>query len=51
MNCRKGTYIRTIATQIGDILNIPSCMSKLTRTASVVIEISGLFYIRICRGK
>lgn len=43
VNCGKGTYIRTIATQLGDILNIPSCMSKLTRTASGNIEISDCF--------
>ncbi|AME09268.1 MULTISPECIES: tRNA pseudouridine(55) synthase TruB [Gemella] len=34
ISCGKGTYIRTIATQIGALLNIPSTMSKLTRTRS-----------------
>lgn len=34
INCGKGTYIRTLATQIGELLGVPSCMSKLTRTAS-----------------
>lgn len=34
IHCGKGTYVRTIATQIGSMLNTPSCMSKLTRTAS-----------------
>ena len=34
INCGKGTYVRTIATTIGEKLNIPSTMSKLTRTSS-----------------
>ena len=34
INCGKGTYIRTIATSIGEKLNLPSTMSKLTRTRS-----------------
>ena len=34
INCGKGTYVRTIATSIGKELNLPSTMSKLTRTRS-----------------
>ena len=34
INCGKGTYIRTIATSIGEKINLPSTMSKLTRTRS-----------------
>ena len=34
INCGKGTYVRTIATTIGEKLNTPSSMSKLTRTSS-----------------
>ena len=34
INCGKGTYVRTIATSIGKKLNLPSTMSKLTRTRS-----------------
>lgn len=34
ISCGKGTYVRTIATQIGEQLNIPSTMSRLTRTSS-----------------
>ena len=34
INCGKGTYVRTIATSIGEKLNLPSTMSKLTRTRS-----------------
>ena len=34
INCGKGTYVRTIATSIGEKLNLPSAMSKLTRTRS-----------------
>lgn len=39
ISCGKGTYIRTIATEIGNLLKVPSCMSKLTRTASGDIKI------------
>lgn len=39
INCGKGTYVRTIATSIGKKLNIPSTMSKLTRTSSGKITI------------
>jgi len=34
IDCGKGTYVRTIATSIGEKLNLPSTMSKLTRTRS-----------------
>ena len=34
IDCGKGTYVRTIATSIGEKLNLPSAMSKLTRTRS-----------------
>ena len=34
INCGKGTYVRTIATSIGEKLSLPSTMSKLTRTRS-----------------
>ena len=34
ISCGKGTYVRTIATDIGEKLNLPSTMSKLTRTRS-----------------
>ena len=43
IHCGKGTYIRTLATQIGEKLNIPSCMSKLTRTASGEITIDNTY--------
>ncbi len=39
INCGKGTYVRTIASSIGEKLNIPSTMSKLTRTGSGKITI------------
>ena len=39
INCGKGTCVRTIATSIGGKLNIPSTMSKLTRTSSGKITI------------
>lgn len=39
INCGKGTYVRTIATSIGEKLNITSTMSKLTRTSSGKITI------------
>lgn len=34
INCSKGTYIRTLAVQIGELLGYPSHMSSLVRTAS-----------------
>ena len=39
ISCGKGTYVRTIATDIGKKLNLPSIMSKLTRTRSGKIEL------------
>lgn len=39
ISCGKGTYVRTIATDIGKELNLPSTMSKLTRTRSGKIEL------------
>lgn len=39
VHCGKGTYIRTLATQIGELLSVPSTMSKLTRTASGKISL------------
>ena len=34
VDCGKGTYIRTLAVQIGDLLGYPAHMSSLIRTAS-----------------
>lgn len=34
VSCGKGTYIRTLATQIAELLKVPGHMSKLTRTYS-----------------
>ena len=39
ISCGKGTYVRTIATDIGKKLNLPSTMSRLTRTRSGKIEL------------
>ena len=39
ISCGKGTYVRTIATDIGKKLNLSSTMSKLTRTRSGKIEL------------
>ena len=39
ISCGKGTYVRTIATDIGKKLNLPSTMSKLTTTRSGKIEL------------
>ena len=39
ISCGKGTYVRTIATDIGKKLNLPSTMSKLTRARSGKIEL------------
>ena len=34
ITCGKGTYIRTLATDIGKALGFPAHMSRLTRTSS-----------------
>ncbi|MCK9224985.1 MAG: tRNA pseudouridine(55) synthase TruB [Candidatus Muirbacterium halophilum] len=34
VECSKGTYIRSIARDIGEHFNIPSCLSALTRTST-----------------
>ena len=34
VHCSKGTYIRTLAVTIGELLGYPAHMSKLTRVAS-----------------
>lgn len=39
VHCGKGTYIRTLASQLGELFGYPSCMNKLTRTASGKISI------------
>ena len=40
IDCGKGTYVRTIATSIGEKLRLPSTMSKLTRIRSgeIILE-------------
>ena len=32
ISCSKGTYVRTICQDIGDILGVPACLKKLKRT-------------------
>lgn len=34
VECSKGTYIRTLATDVGKALGLPACMSQLTRIKS-----------------
>lgn len=34
VECSKGTYIRTLAVDIGKVLGFPACMSQLTRISS-----------------
>jgi tRNA pseudouridine55 synthase len=41
VECGKGTYIRTLATDIGKALGLPAHMSKLTRTQRLSV-------IKIC---
>lgn len=40
ITCGKGTYIRTLATDIGKALGFPAHMSRLTRTSSGGFNIS-----------
>ncbi|WP_334328527.1 tRNA pseudouridine(55) synthase TruB [Companilactobacillus sp. HBUAS59699] len=39
VKCSKGTYVRTLAVEYGDLLGVPSFMSKLTRTESAGFNI------------
>ncbi|WP_125565147.1 tRNA pseudouridine(55) synthase TruB [Companilactobacillus insicii] len=39
VKCSKGTYVRTLAVEFGDLLGVPSFMSELTRTKSAGFEI------------
>ncbi|MBI5974913.1 tRNA pseudouridine(55) synthase TruB [Staphylococcus canis] len=45
VSCGKGTYIRTLATDIGRALGYPAHMSKLTRTMSGGFELNQAFTI------
>lgn len=38
--CSKGTYVRTLAVDLGKALGYPSHMSKLERTASAGLELA-----------
>ncbi|AIC94790.1 MULTISPECIES: tRNA pseudouridine(55) synthase TruB [Shouchella] len=40
VRCSKGTYVRTLAVDIGDLLGFPAHMSSLTRTASGSFELA-----------
>lgn len=46
VHCGKGTYIRTLATQIGEYLKVPSCMSNLTRTAVGKVKIKDTYSLK-----
>ncbi|MDO1605502.1 tRNA pseudouridine(55) synthase TruB [Lactobacillus sp. YT155] len=39
VECSKGTYVRTLAVQVGELLGIPSHMSQLTRVKSAGITL------------
>lgn len=39
VKCSKGTYVRTLAVEYGELLGVPSFMSKLTRTESAGFSI------------
>ena len=40
VKCSKGTYVRTLAVEFGELLGVPSFMSQLTRTESAGFNIS-----------
>jgi len=46
VSCSKGTYIRTLAVQIGEKLGYPSHMSKLVRTASGTFKADNCFTLQ-----
>ena len=39
VHCSKGTYIRTLCNDIGDMLNVYGCMGKLLRTKTGIFEV------------
>lgn len=43
VECTKGTYVRTLAVQVGEALNLPSHMSQLTRVKSAGITLPQTF--------
>lgn len=43
VECSKGTYVRTLAVQVGEKLNIPSHMSQLTRIKSAGITLPNTY--------
>ena len=43
VKCSKGTYIRTLAVQIGELLGYPAHMSKLERTQSASFTLANSF--------
>ncbi|MQS51522.1 tRNA pseudouridine(55) synthase TruB [Companilactobacillus mishanensis] len=43
VKCSKGTYVRTLAVQFGEALDLPAFMSQLTRTKSAGFELSETF--------
>ena len=46
VSCSKGTYIRTLAVQIGEKLGYPAHMSKLVRTASGTFKAANCFTLK-----
>ena len=46
MSCGKGTYIRTLATDIGKKLGYPAHMSRLTRVSSGGFQIDKSFKLK-----
>ena len=46
MSCSKGTYIRTLATDIGKKLGYPAHMSRLTRVSSGGFQIDKSFKLK-----
>jgi tRNA pseudouridine55 synthase len=46
VSCSKGTYIRTLAVQIGEKLGYPAHMSKLVRTASGTFKADNCFTLK-----
>lgn len=46
VSCSKGTYIRTLAVQIGEKLGYPAHMSKLVRTASGTFTAANCFTLK-----
>lgn len=51
VQCSKGTYIRTLATQLGELLKVPAHMKQLTRIAGGGFDLEETFTLKQIQTK